>query len=54
MITDFPNLKVPEVVNAVAFVLIGAGMAWGGEHLQRNLVQAAISANDVHARAPSA
>ena len=51
VITDFPNLTVPEVVNAVAFVLIGAGMAWGGEQLQRNRVQAAISANDVHARA---
>ena len=36
VITDFPNLTVPEVVNAVAFVLIGAGMAWGGEQLQRN------------------
>ena len=54
VITDFPNLTVPEVVNAVAFVLIGAGMAWGGEQLQRNRVQAAISANDAHARVPSA
>jgi PAS domain-containing protein len=51
VITDFPNLTVPEVVNAAAFVLIGAGMAWGGEQLQRNRVQAAISANDAHARA---
>src|SRR3954467_12251570 len=51
VITDFPNLTVPEVVNAVAFVLIGAGMAWGGEQLQRNRLQAAISANDAHARA---
>src|SRR3954453_10360286 len=51
VITDFPDLTVPEVVNAVAFVLIGAGMAWGGEQLQRNRVQAAIRANDVHARA---
>ena len=51
VITTFPNLTVPEVVNAVAFVLIGAGMAWGGEQLQRNRVQAAISANDAHARA---
>ena len=54
VITDFPDLTVPEVVNAVAFVLIGAGMAWGGEQLQRNRVQAAISANDAHARVPSA
>ncbi len=54
VITDFPNLTVPEVVNAVAFVLIGAGMAWSGEQLQRNRVQAAISANDAHARVPSA
>src|SRR3954470_25062238 len=51
VITDFPHLTLPEVVNAVAFVLIGAGMAWGGEQLQRNRVQAAISANDAHARA---
>ena len=49
-----PDLTVPEVVNAVAFVLIGAGMAWSGEQLQRNRVQAAISANDAHARVPSA
>ena len=51
VITDFPNLTVPEVVNAVAFVLIGAGMAWGGEQLQRNRVQAATSADDALARA---
>src|SRR4249919_4013481 len=51
VITDFPNLTVPEVVNTVAFVLIGAGMAWGGEQLQRNRVQAATSADDAHARA---
>jgi two-component system sensor kinase FixL len=29
VITDFPNLTVPEVVNAVAFVLIGAGIGLG-------------------------
>ncbi len=51
VIRDFPDLAVPEVVNAVAFVLIGAGMAWGGEQLQRNRVQAATSADDALARA---
>ena len=50
VITDFPDLTVPEIVNAVAFVLIGAGMAWGGELLQRNRVQAATSADDALAR----
>ena len=50
VITTFPSLTMPEIVNAVAFVLIGAGMAWGGEQLQRNRVQAATSADDAHAR----
>ena len=50
LITTFPVLTVPEIVNAGAFVLIGAGMAWGGEQLQRNRVQAAISADDARAR----
>jgi two-component system, LuxR family, sensor kinase FixL len=50
VITTFPVVTMPEIVNAVVFVLIGAGMAWRGEQLQRNRVQAAISANDAHAR----
>jgi two-component system sensor kinase FixL len=50
LITTFPILTMPEIVNAVAFVLIGSGMAWGGEQLQRNRVQAATSADDAHAR----
>src|SRR6185503_6650020 len=50
VITTFPVLTVPEIVNAGAFVLIGTGMAWGGEQLQRNRVQAAISADDARAR----
>ena len=50
LITTFPILTMPEIVNAVAFVLIGAGMAWGGEQLQRNRVQAATNADDAHAR----
>ena len=53
VITNFPDLTVPGVVNAVAFVLIGTGMAWGGEQLQRNRVQAATSADDALARAPT-
>jgi two-component system sensor kinase FixL len=39
-------LGIPESVDAVAFALIGAGAAWGGEQLQRNRIRAAASARD--------
>src|SRR6516164_1202332 len=39
----FPTADVPEIVNAVAFVMIGAGIAWSGEQLQRNRSRAVES-----------
>jgi two-component system, LuxR family, sensor kinase FixL len=49
-IADFPALTLPEIVNAVAFVVIGLGMAWGGEQLQRNRWRAAASTRSSLAR----
>ncbi len=46
----FPSITVPEIVNAVAFTLIGVGIAWSGEQLQRNRIRAAGSARDALAR----
>src|SRR6266480_634576 len=48
--TGFSGISVPEVVNVVAFILVGAGVAWGGEQLQRNRIQAAASARQALAR----
>jgi two-component system, LuxR family, sensor kinase FixL len=39
-----------EILNAIAFALIGAGIAWSGEQLQRNRIRAATSARDALAR----
>ena len=46
----FLSITVPEIVNAVAFTLIGVGIAWSGEQLQRNRIRAAGSARDASAR----
>jgi two-component system sensor kinase FixL len=39
-----------EIAGAVAFALIGAGIAWGGEQLQRNRTRAAMSGREALAR----
>ena len=49
-ITGPSGISVPEIVHAAAFALIGAGIAWSGEQLQRNRIQAATSARDALAR----
>jgi two-component system sensor kinase FixL len=49
-IADFPALTLPEIVNAVVFVAIGLGMAWGGEQLQRNRLRATSSTRSSLAR----
>ena len=46
----FPTADVPEIVNAAAFVIIGAGIAWSGEQLQRNRIRAAESTREALAR----
>jgi two-component system, LuxR family, sensor kinase FixL len=50
LIESFPALTMPETVNALAFAIIGAGVAWGGEQLQRHRLHAAASARDALAR----
>jgi two-component system, LuxR family, sensor kinase FixL len=50
LIKTFPSLTAAETGNAVAFALIGVGIAWGGEQLQRNRIGAATSARDAVAR----
>jgi two-component system, LuxR family, sensor kinase FixL len=50
LIRSFPSLTAAEAGNAVAFALIGVGIAWGGEQLQRNRTRAARSARDAIAR----
>jgi two-component system, LuxR family, sensor kinase FixL len=48
--SDFPHFSRPELVSAAAFALIGIGMAWGGEQLQRNRRRAAVSTQETVAR----
>src|SRR5215471_2606817 len=48
--TMSPSLSVPEIVNAALFTMIGAGIAWSGEQLQRNRIRAAASTRDALAR----
>ena len=50
IIPTFPTLTVPELVDALAFTLIGVGVAWCGEQLQRNRIKAAASDDDAFAR----
>jgi two-component system, LuxR family, sensor kinase FixL len=50
VITTFPSLSVPEIADAALFTLIGAGISWSGEQLQRNRIRAAASTRDALAR----
>jgi two-component system sensor kinase FixL len=45
-VADFPNLGVPEIMNAAAFAAVGAVMAWGGEQFHRSRLRAAESADN--------
>jgi two-component system, LuxR family, sensor kinase FixL len=49
-VTDFPLLSAPEIASAAAFAIIGLGMAWGGEQLQRIRLRASASTQDARAR----
>jgi two-component system sensor kinase FixL len=49
-VTDLQHLSAPEIVSAAAFAVIGLGMAWGGEQLQRNRLRASASTQDALAR----
>src|ERR1700758_4451179 len=48
--TTSPSLSVPEIVDAALFTMIGAGIAWSGEQLQRNRIRATTSTRDALAR----
>jgi two-component system sensor kinase FixL len=50
VIAGVPHSGWPEIINAVAFTAIGAGISWSGEQLQRNRVRAAESTRDALAR----
>jgi two-component system sensor kinase FixL len=49
-IGGFSSIATPEVVNAIVFAVIGVGIAWSGEQLQRKRIQAAASARQAQAR----
>jgi two-component system sensor kinase FixL len=49
-IVGVSDIATAEIAGAAAFTLIGVGIAWGGEQLQRNRVRAAASARDTLAR----
>src|SRR5262245_9607634 len=50
LVAAFPAVTLPEIIDAAAFSLIGVAIAWSGEQLQRNRIQAARSARDASAR----
>jgi two-component system, LuxR family, sensor kinase FixL len=50
VITISPGVSVAEIVDAALFTMIGAGIAWSGEQLQRNRIQAATSTRQALAR----
>jgi len=47
---DAPHISGAEAATAIAFLLIGVGVAWSGEQLHRNRLQAAASARQAVAR----
>src|SRR5215216_183523 len=51
VIAGIPDLSIGEAVNVVAFAVIGVGITWGGEQLQRNRLRATASTQDALARA---
>jgi len=50
IVSTFPNLSPADILNVAAFTLIGAGIAWSGEQLQRSRVRAAGSTENALAR----
>jgi two-component system, LuxR family, sensor kinase FixL len=45
-----PHISAAETATAIAFLLIGLGVAWSGEQLQRNRLRAAANARQAVAR----
>src|SRR5215470_9113644 len=50
VITMSPGVSASEIVDATLFTMIGAGIAWSGEQLQRTRIRAATSTRDALAR----
>jgi two-component system sensor kinase FixL len=50
VITISPGVSASEIVEAALFAMIGAGISWSGQQLQRNRVQAAASTREALAR----
>src|SRR6266571_3967670 len=50
VITMSPGVSASEIVDVALFAMIGAGIAWSGEPLQRNRIRAATSTRDALAR----
>src|SRR5262252_3377171 len=49
-VTISPGVSMSEIVEAALFAVIGAGISWSGQQLQRNRIQAATSTRDALAR----
>jgi two-component system, LuxR family, sensor kinase FixL len=49
-IVGVSDIATAEIAGAVAFALIGVGIAWGGEQLQRNRVRATTAGREALAR----
>ena len=50
VISTFPNFSLSDVVNAATFTLIGAGLAWSGEQLQRSRIRDSATTENALAR----
>jgi len=50
LIADFRSVSTADIVNAVAFTLVGVGASWGGELLHRSRLAAAASAEAAYRR----
>jgi two-component system sensor kinase FixL len=50
VITISPGVSVSEIVEAALFAMIGTGISWSGQQLQRNRIQAAASTHEALAR----
>jgi two-component system, LuxR family, sensor kinase FixL len=49
-VTISPGVSVAEIVDAALFAMIGIGISWSGQQLQRNRIQATTSAREALAR----
>jgi two-component system sensor kinase FixL len=50
MVAGFSSVSAAEIANALAFAVIGVGIAWSGDQLQRHRIRAAASAREALTR----